>query len=210
MFLFALKLHLYLIFYSPIAAEEIDEIAFEIEGGKRHNLEWPDHGLRLSVPADALPTGMISRLTVKALLDDDFVLPENSTLITAIYQIDVSEPFRSFITLYLQHCAVIESDAQSSEFQFVVGKSSQPDSPCPVKVMKGGVFPPYSQEAHISVKQFSRLGAIGRKHSKFWYFQQLFYKQFQGIYPWKLDFVLTRHIATHIDVSVHVCAFTSA
>ena len=208
MFLFAFKFHVYLSLDSPITAEELDEIAFEIEGGKRHNLEWPGHGLRLMVPADALPAGMTSVLTVKALLDGEFVLPENSTLITAIYEIDVSQPFKSLITLYLQHCAVIESDAQSSEFQFVVGKSSQSDSPCPLKVMKGGVFTPYSQEAHISIQHFSRLGAICRRFSKLWYYQQLFYKQFQGIYPWKLDFVLTRHISTHISVSI--CVFISA
>ena len=198
------KFHLYLISGSTLAAQEIDEIAFEIEGGKEHNVEWPGHGLRLTVPADALPAGMSSRLTVKALLDGDFELPEHSTLITAIYQIAVSQPFKSFVTLYLQHCAVIESDAQSSEFQFVVGKCSQSNAPCPLKVIKGGMFTPYSQEAYISVQQFSKLGAIGHKNSRLWYYQQLFYKQFQGNYPWKLEFVLTRHISTHINVSISV------
>ena len=165
--------------------------------------------LHLSVPDFALPVGMTSKLTIKALLDGDFELPENSTLITAIYQIDVNQPFKSLITLYLQHCAVIESDTQSSEFQFVVGKSGQSDSPCPLKVIKGGVFIPYSQEACISVKHFSRLGAIGRNSSNLWYYHQLFYKSFEGNYPWKLEFVLTRNISTHINVSICVCTSTS-
>ena len=205
-FLHAFKFYHYLTSDSTQAGKEIDEIALEIEGGKEHNLELPGHGLRLTVPADALPPGMTSKLTAKALLNGDFVLPENSTLITAIYQVSVSQPFKSFVTLYLQHCAVIESDAQSSEFQFVVGKSSQPDSPCPLEVIKGGVFTPYSQEAYmyITVKHFCNIGAIALNHSKLWYYQQLFYKPFQGNHPWQLEFVLTRHITTHIAGSVHV------
>ena len=190
--------------------EEIDETAFEIVGGKSQIREWPGHGLRLKVPANAVPAGTTARITIKALLDGEFEPPENSTLITAIYQITVSQPFKSFVTLFLQHCAVIESEAQSSEFQFVETKCTQSDPPYQLKVIKGGVFTKHSQEAYIQVKRFSRFAAICTTNSKLLYYQQVFYRQFQGNYPWQLDFIVTRYIKSHIGVSVHVCIHPGA
>ena len=63
---------------SALVTDVIDETVFEIEGGKEETLEWPGHGLRLRVPADALGSGTTTRLDVKALLDGEFELPENT------------------------------------------------------------------------------------------------------------------------------------
>ena len=94
--------------------EELASTVLEITGGKHQSIKWPGNGFRLTVPAGAVPEGTTISLAVRAFLAEGFQLPENCQLISAIYWIAASQRFEEEITLHLQHCAVIKSDAQCS------------------------------------------------------------------------------------------------
>ena len=179
--------------------EELASTVLEITGGKHQSIKWPGNGFRLTVPARAVPEGTTISLAVRAFLAEGFQLPENCQLISAIYWIAASARFEEEITLHLQHCAVIQSDAESSKFKFIAGRCNQPEFPYQLKVREGGVFTPHSHEASISIKQFSIYGAVGEGDLSSYYWGQGFY-QCKKDQSSILDYTITRNVNSLVTV----------
>ena len=173
-------------------------------GDGHQSVSWSGHGFRLTVPAGAVPAGTTISLAVKSILDGEFDLPEDCHLMSAIYWIHASQLFERAVTLHLEHCAVIESEAECSEYQFLAGRCSQADLPYLLKMREGGVFTPHSYEASISVKQFSfyAITHFGRKRPPTSYIGRVFYQPFQGMYVWQMDYLVTRDIPSLLEVSL--------
>ena len=186
-----------------LGAEVLAETVLEISGDGHQSVSWSGHGFQLTVPAGAVPDGATISLAVKAILKREFSLPVDCQLMSAIYWIHASQLFNRDVTLHLEHCGVIESEAECSEYQFVAGRCSQADLPYLLKIREGGVFTPHSYEASISVKQFSFYAITyrgGRRNSRASYLSQVFYQPFQGKYVWQMDFVVTRYIPSLVEV----------
>ena len=179
--------------------EELASTVLEITGGKHQSIKWPGNGFRLTVPAGAVPEGTTLSLAVRAFLAEGFQLPKNCQLISAIYWIAASQRFEEEITLHLQHCAVIQSDAECSQFKFIAGRCNQPEFPYQLKVREGGVFTPHSHEASISIKQFSIYGAVGEGDLSSYYWGQGFYRHEED-QSWILDYTLTRNVNSLVTV----------
>ena len=179
--------------------EELASIVLEITGGKHQSIKWPGNGLRLTVPAGAVPQGTTISLAVRTFLAEGFQLPKNCQLISAIYWIAASQHFEEEITLHLQHCAVIKSDAECSQLKFIEGSCNQPEFPYQLKVREGGVFPPHSHEASISIKQFSIYGAISEGDTSSYYWGQGFYRHEED-QSWILDYIITRNVNSLVTV----------
>ena len=131
-------------------------------------------------------------------------MPENCQLVSAIFWIKASQLFSSDVILHLQHCAVIESEAQCSQYKFVAGRCSQPDLPYKLVLREGGVFTPHTREASISVKQFSYYAVThhgDKADSRSFYTAKVFYRPYKGLYVWQVDFVVVRDIPPLPDVS---------
>ena len=186
-----------------LAAEVVAETVLEVSDDGHQSLSWSRHGLRLTVPAGAVPAGTTVSLAIKSILSGEFNLPENCQLVSAIFWIKASQPFSRDVTLYLQHCAMIESEAQCSRYKFVAGRCSQPNLPYKLVLREGGVFIPRTHEAYISVKQFSFYAVVcdDLEASKLFYIGQAFYQPVEGIYTWQVDYVITRYIQTLVEVS---------
>ena len=185
--------------------QELASTVLEITGGKHQSIKWPGNGFRLTVPARAVPEGTTISLAVRAFLAEGFQLPENCQLISAIYWIAASQRFEKEITLYLQHCAVIKSDAQCSQFNFLAGRCNQPEFPYQLKVKEGGVFTPDSHEASISIKQFSFFGIACKGHLSSCYCGQGFYRR-EEAQTWLLDYTITRNLKPLVTVSyITIC-----
>ena len=182
--------------------EELTSTVFEITGGKRQFIKWPGNGLRLTVPAGAVPEGTTVNLAVRAFLAEGFQLPENCQLISAVYWIAASQQFEQEITLHIQHCAVIKCDVQCSKFKFVAGNCNHSIFSYQLKKKEGGVFTPYSHEASISFKQFSLYGAIGEGDLSFSYLGHGYYRPEVEKHSWILDYTITRDIDLLVTVSL--------
>ena len=187
-----------------LAGEVLAETVIEVTGDGHQSLSWPGHGFRLTIPAGAVVAGSTISLAVKSILTGEFELPDNFQLLSAIFWIKASQPFNHSVTLHLHHCAMIESEAQCRRYKFVAGRCSQSDLPYLLKIREGGIFTPHSQEASISVKQFSiyAIATDDPEASKV-YIGQAFYRPMQGIYGWQFDFLITQDIPSLQEVRCH-------
>ena len=130
------------------------EIVFEVISDRLpQKLVWPGYGFFIDVPAGALPPGVTASVAVRAILQGQFEMPENTELVSAIYWITCSESFLKHVSVNIQHCTVIASEEESTEFKFIIAKCSQ-DPPYKF-VERDGVFTAHSQYATIQLKQFS-------------------------------------------------------
>ena len=155
--------------------EIYEETVLEVVGDKPQKLEWPGHGFYIEVPEGALLPGVTASVGVKVILGGQFELPENRKLISAIYWVSSSAVFLKEVAVNIQHCAVITSDDQCSEFKFIVARCSQDVLPYKFKE-KGGLFNIHTQYAAINVKQFSLFGIISSLDTELHHMSLKFYK----------------------------------
>ena len=183
-----------------LAAEVLAETVIEVTGDGHQSLSWSGHGFRLTVPAGAVPKGTTISLAVKSILTGEFDLPKSFQLVSAIFWIKASQLFSRDVTLHLHHCGVIGSEAQCSQYRFVAGRCSQPDLPYKLVLREGGVFNQHTHEASISVKEFSFYAVVGDEASELFYIGQAFYRSVEGMFVWKVDYVITKDMPSLIEV----------
>ena len=132
---------------------------FEILSDKLlQKLVWHGYGFNIEIPDGALPLGVTARVAVKAILKGQFIFPENSELVSAIYWISCSEVFLKHVAINIQHCAQILNEEEANNFKFVLAKCNQ-ELPYTF-VESDGVFNAGTQYATIQRKKFSILVGI--------------------------------------------------
>ena len=152
------------------------ETVLEVVGDKPQKLKWPGYGFYIEVPEGALPPGVTASVGVKIILNGQFKLPENSQLISAVYWITSSEVFLKEVAVNIQHCAVIRSEEQCSNFKFIIAKCSQKELPYTFRE-KAGVFNSNTQYATIKLKQFSLIGGTAPTDTETLCTALMFYKE---------------------------------
>ena len=152
------------------------ETVLKVVGNMQQKLEWPDYGFYLEVPDGAITEGKTISVVVRAIMAGQFLLPEDSQLVSAIYFISASEMFLKEVAVNIQHFAVIRSEQECSKFKFIIAKCSQKQLPYRF-IEKEGVFKPCNQYATIKLKQFSFLGVKSPLHTEIRLVALKFYKQ---------------------------------
>ena len=119
---------------------------------------WAGYGLKLHIPQGALPAGLNEcRLLIKVGLSGQFALPENTSLVSAVYWLD-SEPrckFSQPLTLEVQHCV---KPTHTSTLSFIHAKCSQKLLPYVFEPVEGGEFSSESSYGCVELDHFSLLG----------------------------------------------------
>ena len=173
------------------------ETLLEITGSKQQKLSWESHGFHLTIPEGAVPSGSTVSVGVKAILAGQFELPEDTQLVSAIYWVSASQLFLKKVSVHIQHCAIITSQEEASNYKMIVGKCSQDSLPYTFQI-RDGIFSPESQLATISVKQFSFFAAVYKwllGSNKCQYISHCYYK----LHPdrptsWMLHFMITQKL----------------
>ena len=122
-------------------------------------LHWEEYGLRIKVPEGAVPPSETIEVTITALVGGDFILPEDSELVSAVYAITVSEPSSSLlkpVTLEIQHCVSIETLSHASDLSFVISSSDNG----PFQFQDKGSFLVGERYGSIDVTTFSSWAII--------------------------------------------------
>ena len=114
-----------------------------------------EYGLRISVPHGTLSSTETSELAVTTLIGGQFVLPEDTELISVVYGISVSKPLLKPVKLEIQHCAHLVTEDHTSYLSFVTASINQPVLPYQFQLEEGGEFRPGDQYGSISLSQFS-------------------------------------------------------
>ena len=128
---------------------------FLIQGGSPQSFNWDEYGLRITVPHDTLSSTETSELAVTALIGGQFVLPEDTELISVVYGIAVSKPLLKPVKLEIQHCAHLVTEDHTSYLSFATASINQPVLPYQFQLEEGGEFRPGDQYGGISLSQFS-------------------------------------------------------
>ena len=169
---------------------------------KAQSFHWVGYGLKLHIPEKALPTHLEEcKLLIKVGISGQFALPENTSLVSAVYWLD-SEPrckFSKYLTVEIQHCAL---SSQMSRLNFAVARCSQSPLPYAFKILKGGVFNSQSTYGCIQLQHFSLITLVrnilrGEENVK--YRASLYYLKREMLRR-DIHFVITRDQETHATV----------
>ena len=126
--------------------------------------EWKGHGLRLTVPADALELlSPPATITIQASLSGHYHLPDHTQLVSGVYWISFPGKFSRPVTLEVQHCANLQPAHETSSLTFVTAKCSQETLPYNFKPMTGGVFSADSRFGTIELSHFSGFAVVKKK-----------------------------------------------
>ena len=179
---------------------ECGETVLEVTGNCQQKLSWQGYGFHVTVPEGAVPSDVTIHLAVKAIVSGQFELPDDTYLVSAIYWVSSSQRFQKEVSVHLNHCASIGSVEEASNYKFIVGKCSQKALPYTFKI-KDGMFPPQSQLATISVKEFSFFGAIfrGRRRPKLMYASHYYLRQVEPC-KWEANFLVALGLPSQVQV----------
>ena len=163
---------------------------------------WAGYGLKLDVPKGTLPAGLEEcRLLIKVGLSGQFALPENTSLVSAVYWLD-SEPRREFskhLTLEIQHCV---KPTDTSKLSFIRAKCSQTDLPYKFENVQGGVFSSSSAYGCVQCNRFSLFGAVYNwLVSQVQLYSASVYYLRKGVNQIDIYFVITKDLEAHTTVS---------
>ena len=177
------------------------ETVLEVVGDKPQKVEWPGYGFFIEVPEGAVPPGVTASVGVKVILAGQFKFPENSQLISAIYWVSSSVEFVKEVAVNIQHCAVIRSEDQCSQFKFIIAKCSQKELPYKFREREG-LFSSHTQYGAIKLKQFSLLGETAPEGTDTLCTAFMFYQQQQMSSPLIVDFhfVIVRDLEPNLQV----------
>ena len=162
---------------------------------------WIGYGLKLHIPQGTLPADLEKcQLLIKVGLSGQFKLPENSSLVSAVYWLD-SEPqckFSQPITVEMQHCV---NPSHTSRLSFIRAKCSQEQLPYDFKTVEGGVFSSESAYGCVELYHFSLLGqVIDLIRPKVVYCASLYYLK-KGVNQGEIHFVITKNLEPYTKVS---------
>ena len=163
---------------------------------------WAGYGLKLHVPQGALPARLEEcRVFIKVGISGHFALPQNTSLVSAVYWLD-SEPrckFSQPLTLEMQHCAM---SSQTSRLSFALARCSQKTLPYTFDILEGGEFSSLSDYGCIQLQHFSLITLVKRKilgRDNVRYRASLYYIR-REVNLRDIHFVITKDREAHLTV----------
>ena len=128
---------------------------FLLQNDSSQFLNWEEYGLRIAIPQGAVQQSDTVEVAITALVGGEFILPEDTELVSAVYDISVSKPLLKPVQLEIQHCVSIEKPAHSNYLSFATAHSDCP--PYHFQPVKGGNFPIGNQYGSILLSGFCKL-----------------------------------------------------
>ena len=158
---------------------------------------WDEYGLSLHIPENSLPDNLQQcSIHIKASIMGDNQLPQDTHLVSAVYQMECVPKcqFSQPLTLEIQHCT---TQGELAQLHFL--KDDSKDHSGIFTTIDGGTFPHYSSYGFIELNEFCRVG-IGKKGSiKRDYCASVYYQD-NGTIVCKIHFVIVWNANPHKKV----------
>ena len=177
---------------------------------KAQTFELTDYGMRLCIPPNALPSDTVEQceLLIKVGISGPFLLPLNTSLVSAVYWLDTKPQckFLQPLTLEIQHCAMT---SQTSRLSFA--RCSQDSLPYTFEILEGGKFSSQSNYGSIQLDSFSMFAQLLKqylpsltgigilKETSIKYRARLLYLR-SGVCLRDIHFVITKDLKAHATV----------
>ena len=142
---------------------------FLIQGDSPQFFNWEQYGLRIAVPQGTLSPTDTCEVSVAALVGGQFQLPEESELISAVYNITVSKPLLKPVKLEIQHCACLVTRDHTRYLSFATASIQQSTTlPYKFQLQEGGQFYPGDQYGSINLTNFCLKAIVKSRTDPFW------------------------------------------
>ena len=128
---------------------------FNVQGDKQQYFNWIECGFRLYIPEGALLATETCPVAVKAIIAGRFILPKRTELVSAFYAISASRKFRKEVKTELQHCLLLENEAQTKHLHFIKAHQTNPGTPYHFELQPGGEFMVNTRYAALWQSEFS-------------------------------------------------------
>ena len=138
----------------------VAENTFHVVGNHEQSFIWNECGFRLYVPEGALSPSETCTVDVKALIAGRFVLPKNTELVSGLYAISTSRKFQAKVKIEIQHCVLLNTEAQSRHLRFIKAYQTQPGASYHFSLQEAGEFPINSHYCGLWQSEFSIVGAV--------------------------------------------------
>ena len=140
------------------------DTSFLLRSDTPHQLfNWEEYGLRITISQEVVPICSDVEVAITAFVCGNFILPEDTELVSAVYAISVSKPLLpdAYVQLEIQHCVSIKTPAHSNYLSFATASSDC--SPYQFQQVKGGIFAIGNQYGNIYLSGFSLWSIIKKK-----------------------------------------------
>ena len=131
-----------------------------IHGDAPQLLNWEEFGLRIGVLKGTLPSSETAEVAVVALVGGQFVFPNNTKVVSAIYAVAVSKPLLQPLRLDLQHCVNLVRPSQTRHLKFAIAPVNTPSLPYEFSPVEGGEFTVNSYYGSIYRSKFCLVGIL--------------------------------------------------
>ncbi|XP_019859843.1 PREDICTED: uncharacterized protein LOC109588094 isoform X3 [Amphimedon queenslandica] len=125
--------------------------SFLIHSESTQLVNWEEYGIRITIPQGAVLPSDTVQVTITALIGGDFIFPEDTELVSAVYAINTSKPFLEPVKLEIQHCVSIKIPSHCN-FSFATAPSDK--TPYQFKLVNGGNFVSNGCYGNIYVSEF--------------------------------------------------------
>ena len=132
-----------------------------------------EYGISLSIPPDAVPPGIVQRISVRPCVSGPFKFPDEYEPLSAVYLITHNaeklelKPEQK-VELTLEHYARLETDQQANQMTFLSASPPERDSGQQViefRPVRGGTFPVHERNGVLPVNHFCYNAIGGTRNS---------------------------------------------
>ena len=129
-----------------------------VYSGEEINLQCEEHGIFMHFPESETEREIATTVKSLNISSDDCVLPGDAELVSAVYQIHVSEALPA-VDLEIQHCVHLSNHDEALSMKFVHSNTKQ-GPPYHFTVIDGGQFEPLTRYGKIKLSSFSKIALV--------------------------------------------------
>ena len=129
----------------------VESATFDDTGGRFHSFE---HGVTVTVPSGAIPTGVTAEMKFAASLNPIIKLLDDTVPVSAIIWLCMNVAPQKPMVLQIPHYVNVKSNAHSKNLRFVKSNHCNKKKNITVEVIEGGVFPVDESYGMIEITHF--------------------------------------------------------
>ena len=132
---------------------------FYIQGNEAQSFYWEEYGLRLHSSQNTIYSTDRCEVAINVLVGGHFKFPKETMLASALYIVSVTKPLLKPLTLEIQHCVNIQTQAQANRLYFIRAPLTS-TLPYEFTLVDGGEFYPRNRYGSIKCDHFHAIGII--------------------------------------------------
>ena len=136
---------------------------FYIQGNEAQSFYWEEYGLRLHSPQNTISLSDTCEVAITVLVGGHFKFPKGTVLASAVYTISIAKPLLKPLTLEIQHCVNLQTQAQANHLHFVRASLTPSTLPYKFTLLDGGQFYAGNRYGSITRGHFCAIGIVAEQ-----------------------------------------------